>query len=118
MDERRTLRVSEAVKEELIELIGFEMTDPRLNAVEVSDVYVSQDGRYATVRVAVRGEEPEQNQAMAALEHANAFLRHELAVRLTLRHVPELHFERDRNPDVDSRIDILLKRAKRTRGEK
>ena len=30
MDERRTLRVSEAVREELTEIIGFEMEDPRL----------------------------------------------------------------------------------------
>jgi ribosome-binding factor A len=118
MDERRTLRVSEAVKEELIELIGFEMEDPRLASVEVSDVFVSQDGGHANIRVAVRGEEHEQNQAMAALEHANAFLRRELASRLMLRHVPELHFERDRNPDVDSRIDFLLRRARKTRGEK
>ena len=29
--------------------------------------------------------------------------------RLSLRHVPELHFEPDRNPDADSRIDFLLK---------
>jgi hypothetical protein len=27
-----------------------------------------------------------------------------------------MHFERDRNPDVDSRIDFLLKRAKKSRG--
>jgi ribosome-binding factor A len=118
MDERRTLRVSEAVREELVELIGFEMDDPRLLAVEVTDVHVSQDGKYAAVRVAVRGEEHEQKLAMVALEHAKKFLRHELAVRLLLRYTPELHFERDQNPDVDSRIDILLKRAKRRRGEK
>ena len=46
MDERRILRVSEAVREELIELIGFEMADPRLLPVEVSHVHVSPDGRH------------------------------------------------------------------------
>jgi ribosome-binding factor A len=117
MDERRTLRVSEAVREELIELVGFEMEDPRLTPVEISDVNVSQDGRHATVRVAMRAGEREQKEAMAALEHAKTFIRHELSSRLSLRHTPELHFERDRNPDVDSRIDVLLKRAKRKRGD-
>jgi ribosome-binding factor A len=53
---------------------------------------------------------------MAALDHARHYLRHELASRLTLRHVPELHFEQNRNPDVESRIDFLLKRAKKSRG--
>jgi ribosome-binding factor A len=116
MDERRTLRVSEAVREELSELIGFETADPRLLAVEVIDVHVSPDGKHASIRVALRGTEREQRQSLAALEHAAGFLRHELATRLSLRHVPELHFSQDKHPDVESRIDFLLKRAKKSRG--
>src|SRR5512146_2731567 len=115
MDERRTLRVSEAVREELSEIVGFEASDPRLLAVEVTEAQVSPDGRYATIRVALRGDERQQNEALAALEHARHFLRHELASRLSLRRVPELHFQVDRNADADSRIEILLKRAKKTR---
>jgi ribosome-binding factor A len=115
MDERRTLRVSEAVREELTEIIGFETEDPRLLANEVVEAHVSPDGRHATVRVACRGTEREQKESMAALEHARHYLRHELASRLDLRHVPELHFTQDKNPDVESRIDFLLKRAKRSR---
>src|SRR5208283_2503218 len=115
MDERRTLRVSEAVREELSEIIGFETADPRLLAVEVTEVHVSPDGRHANIRVVIRGNEKEQKQSLAALEHARHYLRHELATRLSLRHVPELHFEHDRNQDVESRIDFLLKRAKRSR---
>jgi ribosome-binding factor A len=116
MDERRTLRVSEAVREELSELIGFETADPRLLSVEVGDVHVSPDGKYASIKVVIRGDEREQRQSMAALEHAAGFLRHELAARLSLRQVPELHFSLDRNPDVESRIEFLLKRAKKSRG--
>jgi ribosome-binding factor A len=116
MDERRTLRVSEAVREELAEIIGFETDDPRLLAVEVGEVQVSPDGRYASVRVSIRGTAREQKESLDALEHARHYLRHELASRLNLRHVPELHFEQDRNPDVESRIDFLVKRAKKSRG--
>jgi ribosome-binding factor A len=117
MDERRTARVSEAVREELSELIGFETDDPRLLAVDVVEVHVSADGRHANIRVGIRGNEREQRESLAALDHARHYLRHELAMRLSLRHVPELHFEHDRNPDVESRIDFLLKRAKRSRGK-
>jgi ribosome-binding factor A len=116
MDERRTIRVSEAVREELSEIIGFETEDPRLLAVDVVEAHVSPDGRHATIRVAPRGTEREQKVSMAALEHARHFLRRELAHRLSLRHVPELHFQQDRNPDVESRIEFLLKRAKKSRG--
>jgi ribosome-binding factor A len=116
VDERRSARVSEAVREELAELIGFETADPRLLTVEVVDVHVSVDGKHATVKVGLRGSDKEQKQSMAALEHAAGFLRHELAMRLSLRHVPELHFSQDKDPDVESRIDFLLKRAKKSRG--
>ena len=115
MDERRTLRVSEAVREELSEIIGFETADPRLLAVEVTEAHVSPDGRHANIRVVIRGNEREQKESLDALEHARHFLRHELATRLSLRHVPELHFEHNRNTDVESRIEFLLKRAKRSR---
>ncbi len=117
MDERRTLRVSEAVREELSEIIGFETDDPRLLAVEVIEAHVSPDGRHATIRVTIRGTEREQRESIAALDHARAYLRHELAMRLSLRHVPELHFNHDRNADVESRIDFLLKRARRSRAK-
>jgi len=116
MDERRTLRVSEAVREELTELIGFELDDPRLLDVTVTEVRVSPDGRYAHIKVALGGDEPRQKAALAALEHARHYLRHELSSRLNLRHVPELNFEQDRYPDADRRVEILLKRAKKSRG--
>jgi ribosome-binding factor A len=116
MDERRTLRVSEAVREELAEIIAFELEDPRLGDVDVTDVHVSPDGRHARVRVAVRGEERQQKESLDALDHARHYLRHELGVRLTLRHVPELHFEHDRHPDAASRVEFLIKRAKKSRG--
>ena len=116
MDERRTARVSEAVREELAEIIGFELDDPRLAQVVVTEVHVSSDGRSAHIRVGLGGDEREQREAMAALDHARHYLRHEVGSRLSLRHVPELHFSQDRYADADSRVEILLRRAKKTRG--
>jgi ribosome-binding factor A len=78
-------------------------------------VHVSTDGRHANVVVGVRGTEKENRSAMEALEHAEGYFRHELASRLTLRYVPELRFQQDKNPDVESRIDFLLRRAKKSR---
>src|SRR5438034_11620570 len=117
MDERRIRRVSEAVREELIELIGFEMSDPRLLSVEVNQVNLSPDGRHAHVLVGLRGDERAQREALAGLEHARHYLRHELARRLSLRRVPELHFEADAGDGTEGRIDLLLNRARKTRGQ-
>ena len=116
MDQRRTIRVSEAVREELSEIIGFETDDTRLLAIEVVDTQVSPDGRHATVRVNIRGTEKERRESLAALENARHYLRHELASRLSLRHVPELHFNQEKNSDIETRIDFLIKRARKSRG--
>jgi len=113
MEEHRARRVSEAVKEELAELIAFEMEDPRLASVNVTSAEVSPDMRNAHVKVAIGA--GQEKQALEALEHARGFLKHELAARLNLRRVPDLHFSADTHPDVESRIDFLLRRAKRTR---
>ncbi len=111
MDENRTRRVSEAVREELSELIGFEMDDPRLRSISVTSADVSPDMRHAHVKVAV--DSNEERSAMAGLEHAKSFLKHELASRLNLRRIPDLHFSVDSHPDAYSRIEFLLRRARR-----
>src|ERR1039457_1646692 len=85
MDERRALRVSEAVREELSEIIGFETDDPRLLALEVTDVHVSLDGRHANIRVAARETEREHHESVPGRDHAEGYLRHGLASRLSLR---------------------------------
>jgi ribosome-binding factor A len=114
MDEHRSQRVSEAVREEISELIGFEMDDPRVRSVTVTSADVSSDMRHAHIRIAV-GDPGGEQDALAALEHAKNFLRHELAARLQLRRIPELHFSAGSHPDAESRIDFLLRRARKSR---
>lgn len=117
MDDHRVHRVSEALKEELSEIVGFEMDDPRLLAVAVTDVLLSPDGKHAHIRFATSGnDEKELAKAQAALDHARNYLRRELARRLNLRRVPELHFTADRWAEAVDRVEFLLKRAKKKRG--
>ena len=105
------------LREELSEIIGFETDDPRLLAVEVTEVH-RQPGRPARHRPGglARQRDGAESNRWRPWSTPAAYFRHELATRLSLRHVPELHFERDKNPDVESRIDFLLKRAKKSRG--
>jgi len=115
MDQHRADRVSETVREELAEIISFELSDPRLAVVDVNVVQVAPDLKHAHVLVALSGDEREQKAAMAALDHARHYLRHELARRLNLRKIPELHFEPGPGPAVAERVELLLKRAKKLR---
>jgi ribosome-binding factor A len=117
MDERRAERVGEIIREELMEMIGFEMADPRLAPVDVTAVLMSPDLRVARVLVALHGIESEQQDGLRALEGARQYLRHELARRLNLRKMPELHFEIDPWQETASRVEVLLRRAKKTRSK-
>ena len=116
MDAHRTGRVSEAVREELSEIISFELEDPRLSDVVVTEVHVSSDMRHAHIKVGVEASNPQPGKALKALEHAAPYLRHELTHRLGLRKTPELHFAIDEHPEAPARVELLLKRARKTQG--
>jgi ribosome-binding factor A len=111
MDQHRAQRVSEAIREELSEIIGYEMSDPRIEMVDVTEVFVGSDMRHARVRLHLGGDERSRAEALLALAGARHFLRRELAARLRLFRIPELHFEADLETAPDTRVWQLLKRA-------
>jgi ribosome-binding factor A len=112
--QHRTERISEALREELAELIGYELSDPRVASATVTSLDVSPDKRHALVRIKV-DEGADAQQAVAALEHAAGFLRREVARRLELFRIPEFHFEPDIASELGPRMDQLLKRIKKGR---
>ena len=111
MEEHRAGCVSLAVTEELAEIIGFEMDDPRLASVNVTHADVSPDMRHAHVKFS--SDQGAEKAALAALDHAKGYLKHELASRLNLRRVPDLHFVPDSHPEAESRVDFLVRRTKK-----
>jgi ribosome-binding factor A len=115
MENHRAERVSEAIREELAELIAYELSDPRIGEPVVTEVLVSPDKRHAQVRLHMATTEAQQKQTILALEGARNFLRRQLALRLNLFRVPDLHFESDVKVAVNSRMDQLLKRVRRGR---
>lgn len=105
---RRPERLAEALKEEIAEVVGYELEDPRIESVIVTDVVVSQDLRDAKVYVLVDGCEKDIKIAMRTLQNAAGFVRQQVAMNLSLRHVPLLHFARDTAEENASRIGELL----------
>ena len=105
---RRPQKLAEALKDEISEVVGFELDDPRLERVTVTDVTVSEDLRDAKVFVLVQGDEKEVAEAMKALQNAMVFVRQQVAMNLSLRHVPHLHFARDTAEENAARINQLL----------
>jgi ribosome-binding factor A len=115
MDSHRNQRVSEALREELGELIAYELSDPRIGDATVTEVLVSPDMRHAQVRLHMSEAKSEQEQTIQALAGARHFLRRQLAERLNMFRVPELHFEADLSPGAAERMEQLLRRVRRGR---
>jgi ribosome-binding factor A len=110
MPTRRQERVSEMMREELSLLIGAELTDPRLAEalVSVTDVKVSQDLRNARVYVEHVLPSSQSGEVLAALRHAERYLRQAMVQNLELRFVPMLSFHIDDTNQRGRRIDALL----------
>jgi ribosome-binding factor A len=105
----RQQRVAELMYEELSILIGNELDDPRLSLVKVTDVQVSRDLRNVKVFVSRDDEEATKSQVLQGLKHATPYLRRQLAVRCSLRAVPDLFFQYDDTPENAARVDQLLR---------
>src|SRR5438128_12340267 len=112
MPSRRIERVNDLLRSELSELIGRTLKDPRVaGLVSLTEVETSADLRHARVYVSVFGSDEERQSTLTALRHASGFLRHEVAQRVTLRHMPELDFQLDSSLEHGDRILRLLKQV-------
>src|SRR4051794_5797075 len=105
---RRPERLGEALKVEISEVVGFELDDPRLEAVTVTDVEVAPDMRDAKVFVLIRGTEDEIDEALKTLRHASTFVRQQVALNLDMRFAPHVHFVRDTAEENASRVSEIL----------
>jgi ribosome-binding factor A len=113
---RRPERLAEALKEEIAEVVEFELDDPRLDAVTVTEVSVAPDLRDAKVYVLINGSEEEISDALNALKHAATFVRQQIAMDLSLRFTPHLHFVRDSAEENAARVGEILQDLE-SRGE-
>lgn len=109
----RRERTADTLREEIAQIVGYELEDPRLTMVTVTDVRLSADKRAARVYVTVAGDEEEHKAALAALKHAAPFVRKQLGLSLNLPRTPEIHFVRDRVEEEGERVDQLLHEIER-----
>ena len=85
------------------------MRDDRLNLVTVTHVNVDRELEHANVWVCAPSlGEDRSEQVLSALTGAAGFIRHELASRLKLRRIPQLHFHWDVTPDKAAQIEKII----------
>jgi len=105
---RRPERLGEILREDIAEVVGFELVDPCLQNIVVTDVQVSENLHDAKVFVLVEGDEKEIKEAMKGLQRAATFVRQQVAMNLSLRYVPHLHFIRDMAEENAARVGEIL----------
>src|SRR5690606_33601064 len=116
---RRSVRVAEAVREEVASFLTEGAKDPRIvGFVTVTGVDVTNDLRHARVYVSVMGSDEERKTTLEGLESLAAHLRSRVARAVRLRTAPEIEFRLDLTVERAARIETLLSELHRDEGEK
>jgi len=114
----RPERVGEEIRQELSLMLAREVHDPGIGFVTLTRVKVSPDLQVARVYYTIIGDERARRETRKALDRANPFLRRQLAARVRLRRVPELHFQFDESVEKQDRIERILLELEQERRER
>jgi ribosome-binding factor A len=96
MEFDRTERIGAELRRELVEILREEVRDPRVARITLQEVRVTRDLAHAKVFFTCFPlDEGAEEQERLLNRKLAGFLRRELARRIRLRTVPELHFVHD-----------------------
>jgi ribosome-binding factor A len=105
---QRAQRVGEQIQRELAQLLRDEVKDPRVGRVTITAVEVSPDLSHAKVFVTDLAGRERAAESVHALSRTAGFLRSELAHRIRLYSVPQLHFAYDDSIESGIRLSKLI----------
>lgn len=112
----RSDRLNEEMRKTLSEVIR-ELKDPRLSDMTtVSNVEITRDLRYATVRISVYDENQKvREDSVAALNHAEGFIAREVGRRMLIRRIPTMKFVLDDSIAYSVHISKILNELEQER---
>ena len=105
----RNARVSSQMQKELAWVLQRDINDSRLGFITINEIVVTKDLAVAKVYVTVLNADEQAKKANVKLLNELApVIRHQLAKRMRLRHISELHFRYDDSFDTGMRVSELL----------
>lgn len=104
----RLQRIADRIRRELSEMLVYELNDPRLKQIYVTDVNVDRELAYANIYVSAVEGISRSKEVLAGLESASGFIRKSLARRVELRSFPRLRFSWDPTPEQADHIEEVL----------
>ena len=105
---KRADRVADLIQMEMSDILLRQIRDPRIGALTITGVEVTEDLRTAKIYFVEMGKDIFDPETQKGLEKAKSFIKRELGKRMQLRYVPDVFFMPDESFAYGSRIDRLL----------
>jgi ribosome-binding factor A len=114
----RGLRVADQIQRDLAELIAYELKDPRVGMITLTEVQVTPDYAHAKIYFTMLKDSKEEvKQTLEGLTKAAGFLRNLLGKRLHIHTLPALHFVHDTSTSRGMEMSALIDAANATRAK-
>jgi len=107
-EQKRSVRVAEAIRNELSMLLLTKVRDQKLAEVSISRIELGDDLKCARIFFTVSGDRKNQVEAEEGLKRAKGFMRSHLAKVLNMRYTPDLQFVYDHQVEKTIAIEKLL----------
>ena len=114
----RGLRVADQIQRDLSEIIAFELKDPRVGMITITEVQVTADYAHAKVFFTMLSDNAEAvKNTLTGLSMAAGFSRGQLGRRLRIHTIPEPHFVHDTSITRGIQLSKLIDEANATRAK-
>jgi len=107
----RSLRVADQIQRELADIIRTELKDPRVAMITLTGVEVTADYAHSKVFYTLMGSAEQRAETAVGLKQAGGFLRSQLARRIKLHSIPQLHFVYDASVERGFELSRLIDEA-------
>lgn len=112
VDYKRSLRVSELLREEISQIITQKLKDPLIGMVTVTGIKLTDDLKSARVYIGILGNVESRENSLRGLHRATNWIRNELGHRVDLKYLPAIKFIYDETFEYAENIESLLKKIK------
>lgn len=101
-------RMDQILKKEISRILQFELKNPKLGFVTVTDVECTRDMSQAKVYVSFLGKQERNDAGMKVLRASKGFIRSTLAKNIKARKMPDLIFVQDTSLEHGRKIDNII----------
>ncbi len=101
-------KIAGLIQRNISEIIQFDVKDPKIGFITITDCQVTSDLSYAKIFVSFLGQNARKEAGMKSLERSKGYIRSELSKKLSIRKVPELIFVLDDALERGNKIEKII----------